>query len=797
MKKQYQKVIASILAIIMVIALVLGLAAPFFAAQPQNIIIEAEIGFNQRYKVGGYTPISIFLKNNASNFNGELQIKIFLDTSNNENYYSIYSQKVDLPQGSAKKLNFEIVIPNNQDEIEISLVENKKVVAIKKVKTSYFYNSNYTKTLVGVLTDDENSMNIFKNLKVQSPDSDKYAATYSAYSANSRDMISLDNNLIFINKDSFPSTKSVLDNFRIIMINNYDTTLLNENQLNAIQQWIKTGGNLVIGTGQNRDRVLSGLKNIIDFNKIDGQINTNLLNTSIINMSLGKVLIHDFDLSYETTNDTIESLSNLYNEVIPNLKNNDIYIDNYNSNNIFIENDNPLIIIMLFVLAFYIIIVIPIVYIFLKRKDKLDKAWIVMPCIAVIATIIIFGLSFFTPYKNVTVNNLSFLNFKNNMANINTTLGIIAPKNKANLKFNKSNISIDRRYSVSPQPDIKENIVYEVSHENNESTNIKLNKPLFLEKDIIKTNTIKQFEESINATVSFDNGQIKCSISNNTGYNLEDCIVVIGGLYGYFESLPNNQSHEILINNNNIMVDSISTLRDIFYYDFSTMRNKLDNKLITKQKLKINMRRYNILSDVLRNLDTLNYDDYFKLRFFAFNNDNVNNLQVTNNNKEINLFNENIFFTQEDITLDNLPEGEEFDIPKGIIKVSSIYEKDEFGDRILYNDGNSVYIDSDEDTVYFEFKLPQNIKLDNFKIYWETTFDNPLQIYNINKNTWEDIELSKEIAEYDKEIYNLYEQEFAEHLNDYINSDNVINLKVEVQDYGRVLLPNISIKGSK
>ena len=58
-REKYRK-IAAILAFLLIGAMIIGILLPFvtYAAESENFIINGEIGFNNRYKVGGTTPIS-------------------------------------------------------------------------------------------------------------------------------------------------------------------------------------------------------------------------------------------------------------------------------------------------------------------------------------------------------------------------------------------------------------------------------------------------------------------------------------------------------------------------------------------------------------------------------------------------------------------------------------------------------------------------------------------------------------------------------------------------------------------
>lgn len=816
-KKNSQKLIATILAIIIVIAMVLSLAAPFFAAETSQIQIETKVGFNQRYRIGYYTPFSIFLKNNGANFNGEVQIKIFQEQYNNANRYSIYSQIIDLPTGSTKTVEFNALMPTFQNTVEVSLVENDNVIAKKSVGCKPIAPED---TMVAVLTDDSDSLNYLKGMKIRNDvtisDSDTVyyrngvRISSKAETTVGKDLIALTDTLVFIDENSFPDTEKELSNFDALLINNYDTSRLSQNQLDTLNSWINDGGKLILGTGVNEQKVLNGLNSIIDNTEAidislkNFDITSDLIDdnsSKYITKGKGKVLIHNFDLGLEpivNNSEIVDILSNLYlntifsssdfeNKIVNN--NYDDFYDYHMLKNVPVNDSNLNLKIMLAVTVIYILIIFPILYIILRKKDKLEKSWFIMPIIAVIFTAIVYILSLSTPYKKPILNSVTKIKIKaeQKVANINTSLGILSPeKGNKNIKFNNNvNITSNSDYSnYSPyissynpsQSKTVEDIKYkllmsdkpEIIFYNTNSWNL----------NTLKLESTKNFDNSIDVDIEFNSSSLKGTVTNNLGYNLENTIIVIGNLVAYCDYIDNNQTKNIDFKYN--IDDSYNMLKDIFgeVYNTTHIKRKIDSGEWTKQTATSNLRRYDLLSsnmDILftnyYNTNVLN-ESNFGVKIIGFNNDNIVDIDATVNNKAPNKYNENIFEINSNI---NLAEGKPFYLPEGIINVSDIYS-----DMPIERYTNNLYLNSANQSVEFKFKIPKVKKLDSFKVFWNISNDiESVQIYNVKSDTWEELNLL----------------EFDQNASDYLDNENNINFKFNTKSSTNITLPTMSIKG--
>ncbi|HOQ17349.1 MAG TPA: hypothetical protein PLG49_08260 [Defluviitaleaceae bacterium] len=126
--KEKQRKLAAFLAFLIVIAMILSIILPFvtYAAETEDIIIKGEIGFNNKYKVGGTTPITIEITNNGEDFKGEVQVKILKEEYNNVTNYIVYAKDIELPRGSTKKFDMVVTTSNMQRYFNIELTDGKK-----------------------------------------------------------------------------------------------------------------------------------------------------------------------------------------------------------------------------------------------------------------------------------------------------------------------------------------------------------------------------------------------------------------------------------------------------------------------------------------------------------------------------------------------------------------------------------------------------------------------------------------------------------------------------------------------
>lgn len=185
--------------------------------------------------------IRIEISNFGPDFDGTVRVIA-------ENYYSAtcaYDTPISLSQGSTKQFTVSIPVSSlstssyyNGRSLYVSLVDNKDITFATKTFSRLFENfADYVN--VGILSNDFDSLS--------------YLDMYGSY--------------IYVLNDSYQfqlieldetSVKSELQGLDYLIIDQYDTSSLSSDTIQAIEKWTRDGGMLVFGTGAYGYEVLSG-----------------------------------------------------------------------------------------------------------------------------------------------------------------------------------------------------------------------------------------------------------------------------------------------------------------------------------------------------------------------------------------------------------------------------------------------------------------------------------------------------------------------------------------------------------
>lgn len=206
-----------------------------------------------------------------------------------------------------------------------------------------------------------------------------------------------------------------LSMFDVIVINNFNTSQLLPEQVESIRKWICQGKTLIIGTGVNGNKTLSGLTEkllpiqlgvtetkeihlfgqslktdmvqpiVTEKNVKDEQGKPKSEYYDVFNIGLGKIILAKFDLGTEpmsSFNRNQEWWKMIFvGELNDNIDNNsNRYVDN-NLGKVLSEN-LPSVMSLVGVLAIYIVGMGIVSYFILKRKGKKEYIWGVAPALA-------------------------------------------------------------------------------------------------------------------------------------------------------------------------------------------------------------------------------------------------------------------------------------------------------------------------------------------------------------------------------------------------------------------------------
>jgi hypothetical protein len=542
------------------------------AEEEQNIEMTITYGFERYFKLGKHMPVVVEVTNNGLDFEGDMEIEI---PRSSYEEYSIYSQTVNLPQNSEKKVMFSIPVMSDINELKVVLKENKKVVAQQSIKVNRGRLTG-DQLLIGVISDDFNSVSYFYN---------------GLYSRGNYAFTSQSITLIKIEEDTLPDNARTLESLDAVIINNFNTSSFSQNQYDAIKGWVEQGGHLIIGTGPTYSKTLSVFKDdflggtigdskqietnlgietvdpiTLEIQNIHIQEGTELFEDGLIKKvqkGLGYVAVATFDLGLEPlsgwdgnqifavtlmrdmiTQDYLQTLQMQQNgydpwrlsnvlSVIPNVK-----MPNFNA--------------LLFIMLAYIIFVGPINYFILKKIDKRQLMWLTVPIMSIVFATIIFTFTSETRFKKPFINKANIITFNaGGVSSMESYAGILSPDSR-NLK-----VDLPREYAASLLND--ENYYYHgvyydsntnrklhsIIREEGNQTSFEFMNVTAFKPNYFKINSTVNLEGSLNADIYLNGNLIEGTISNELGIDLEDAFILGDNMYVNVGELKQGDKQEI------------------------------------------------------------------------------------------------------------------------------------------------------------------------------------------------------------------------------------------------------------
>lgn len=265
-KKKLRKPKWVILSIMLIMAF--GTCFPV-SGQPasESIQIEVSGGFDGIAKLGAWSPIHVKVNATGRNITGELQVEASLDQSRKV----IVAKPAELTAGMEQEFYFEIPVVSAQRKIQIRLNEGKKTLVEQDFSFDRLLPPEVF--LIGVLSDDPEAFGWLNGNIVPVYGSRDYEEKMKLMIAAGQMPTTVDVQavqddfghqrgqavVVPLDRSSFPDKAEVIEGFDYILINQFDTALLNDAQLSTLETWVDTGGVMMLGTGLNWQKVYHGL----------------------------------------------------------------------------------------------------------------------------------------------------------------------------------------------------------------------------------------------------------------------------------------------------------------------------------------------------------------------------------------------------------------------------------------------------------------------------------------------------------------------------------------------------------
>lgn len=197
-----------------------------------SIIMDVSYGYDNTAKGGRYIPVEVVLQNTEeASFNGQLRVLTM------ESDYDIYryDYPVYIEGGASTEKLMDIPLGNRIDQLFISLVDEAgNQVIHKRVKLNV--SSEIPELFIGILSDTPENLNYMNGIGV--------------------DYSMLRTRTFALNEENFPIDEIGLNLMDVLLISNYRIRDLSKLQSQALVEWVRSGGIMILGTGARVDDTL-------------------------------------------------------------------------------------------------------------------------------------------------------------------------------------------------------------------------------------------------------------------------------------------------------------------------------------------------------------------------------------------------------------------------------------------------------------------------------------------------------------------------------------------------------------
>jgi len=445
---------------------------------------------------------------------------------------------------------------------------------------------------------------------------------------------------------------------------------------------------------------------------------------------------------------------------------------------------------MFIILAVYVILAGPVLYVILKLKDKRDWAWVLIPVLSVSFLAFMYVFGYKTRYNTAIVNTASLVEIRpgSDKAFVSSSIGVF------NNRRGTLTVEYDNNNGVLT-PFIEQNYNYWYGREDLESKvvakytmgdRIKLeqyNVSLWTPKILYAEKTIP-FDGSILDNITIKDGRIRGIIENSTPYDLLDAVLIIGSNIVRIGDIVAWDSVTL-----DIPFDSADVYKQPeLYLDAVYGKNWYSSpKDYPENFLQLNQRRRLFESYIYNAYNNNRGKPVFTL--LAMNEQDFE-YGLTVNSKAPQKYNKNLFRLDSALRFEP---GQEVEIPAGII-VPSLYQ----AQNVAWYDTNNILYVRNTGDFEFEFVLPENVTATEMRIYAESfmpiaakygisqglsgqskVLPNKYKfyLYNVTTKTWDEIEADKR----DGYIFDII---INSNVSQYIGSGNEVRLKISVIELG-------------
>lgn len=511
-----------------------------------------QCGFDNMVKYGRDICIHSEITNHEENFVGYM--RVIIPSENDDNV--MYQKEISIPAGETKKIMFPLSPDVAGSKYNVQIVnEQGEVVVEKELIPSFQYDSE--KLFVGVLSDEKDYLGYLSQTDVK---------------------------VFYLDADKLPDEEEALDTLDIIVINNFNTGNLSEEQYEALKTWVSNGGNLVIGTGAGGSKTLDVFKD--DFItgafgnvEADGSMLLDLDNSTEINLEQSKKIFYVIDKGFGRVLVCKEDLGVEYDDwavigsdLLKGIKNN---LSEYKKGQLQESSDGsyydilggltsvgnlkvPSVKKYVFVLVIYILLVGPFLYFVLKKLDRRHFTWGLVPVMSIIFAISVYALGNETRLDDPFVGYMNFYNLDGSgkdQGEENIFFNITVPTNNkytfelpetTEISYLNSGYDAYRNGGVTGYKNKKDKLTYKTAISYGAAgTTLQMKNYSAFSSAYFKIGSSHAGEGNYDYNIKSYGYHLSGTFTNNLGYDLEHAMVVCDEMLVYVGDIKNGETIDL------------------------------------------------------------------------------------------------------------------------------------------------------------------------------------------------------------------------------------------------------------
>lgn len=540
------------------------------SSKDNNIKLSLSQGFDGYTKPGDWAPVRVWLENTGEPVEGSVVVRpAFWNGAG----VATYSQRIDLDRGSKKSLLFVVPAVDGDIPLEASFVKDKRTL----VKTSFRHrNLNPGQNLLLALIDDSANRQFFKDIGADLPDT----------------------KIVYMNPNQLPFRDNSLSSVSAIVISGTSTSSFSRDQQSVLINWVASGGRLIIGGGPSWKQSISGIpetmrpvkptgtsaKDSADvlkgFTGIDAGNTGNKamsIPTAEVSSVQGTIIAGDRRNPLVVTRDigagkVVWTAVDVTLEPFTSWRNNAAVWKLFSAGQTGGKSDAVIMNPERFAafgsmqeavssmpalnlprmrwlapyLLIYILLIGPVNYVLLKRRDRKELAWVTIPGIILLFAFGSFGYAYVKKGGDVIVNQIDVVEFYPGTAvsKITSTCGIFSPAKRAYdvvLPKYSSVAELSPMNQVGPGGARQQSLVIEDGI-SPKVTDVGIG---MWAMRVFQSERHVASKPPLSGIVRFSQDGLDISLTNETALEMTDAAVVMGGRFWNVGTIPRQKDIDI------------------------------------------------------------------------------------------------------------------------------------------------------------------------------------------------------------------------------------------------------------